>query len=128
MESGGGERPVVPVLPQGERSGSSEPGNPQDIVNALVNRQRLHVATISEYCTMWSDMAILGARTGQPEEIRRTISNVSLGLDYLALTQRYDQISEGHKTFIREDIPVMLRNEGTDRVVLSYEDAQLLQL
>ncbi len=99
--------------------------NPFD---ALIEQTRLNIGTISEYCTQWSDMAVFARRSGQPDEVTRTIWNVGLGLDYLAFTERYDQISEGHKIFVREDIPQMLHEESTDQVVLSYEEARLLQM
>jgi hypothetical protein len=124
------EQPPKPVNQQlGERSAGDQSGNAASIVRGLVQQQRLNLGTISDYCTMWNDIAANSVRvTPQPEAVRRTLGNITRGLDYLAFTQRYNEISEGHRAFIREDMPILLRNEGTDQVVLPYEDAKLLQM
>ena len=112
----------------GERRGSGQQGSAVNFVRGIIQQQRLYLRTISEYCTMWSDMAVQAHRT-QSETVSTSIANVRWGLDYLAFTRRYDQISEDHKTFVLEDIPIILKKElHTNPIVLPYEDAKLLQL
>ncbi|SRR5579875_657628 len=105
-------------------------------VDSLIEQTRLNVGTISDYCTQWTDLAIYARRTlretlpeNEIDAICTTITNIRHGLDYLAFTRRHDQITEGHKLFVLEDIPAMLNEyQGTDRVVLSYGEARLLQM
>ena len=113
----------------GEKSGSGEAGSARQLVTDLIQLQRLNVGTISEYCLMWSDLAAdtVRRRVVSPE-VHRTISNISLGIDFLAFTRRHDQLSYGQRSYIPQKFSEIRQEEGIDRVVLSYEDAKMLQL
>ena len=112
----------------GETSGRGDTGSARQFVTDLNQRQRLQVGTISEYCIMWSDLAADTVRRREVSpEVYRTISNISLGIDYLAYTRRRDQLSHGQRSFIPQNFAEIQQEEGIDQVVLSYEDARLLQ-
>jgi hypothetical protein len=113
----------------GETSGSGEAGNARHIVTDLIQRQGLRVGTISEYCLMWSDLAADTVKRRElSPEVHQTIGNVSLGIDYLAFTRRYDQLSRGQRSYIPKKFSEIGQEEGIDQVTLSYDDAKLLQM
>jgi hypothetical protein len=112
----------------GETSGRGEAGSARQFVTDLIQRQRLNVGTISEYCILWSDLTADTVRRREVSpEIHRTISNISLGIDYLAFTKRHEQLSHGQRSYIPQKFAEIQQEEGIDRVVIPYEDAKLLQ-
>ena len=112
----------------GERSGSGEAGRARQFVSDLIQRQRLNVGTISEYCLIWSDLAAdTVRRRAVSPEIHRTISNISLGIDFLAFTRGHDQLSHGQRSYIPQKFSEIRQEEGIEQVVLPYQDAKLLQ-
>lgn len=60
-------------------------------------------------------------------EVHRTISNISLGIDFLAFTRGHDQLSHGQRSFIPQKFSEIRQEEGIEQVVLPYQDAKLLQ-
>jgi hypothetical protein len=123
MGSGEIEQPI----PRGERSG--EAGSARQFVTDLIQRQGLHVGTLSEYCLMWSDLSADTVRRKEVSpEVHRTINNISLGIDFLAFTKRYDQLSPGQHSYIPQKFSEIRQEEGINHVVLPYDDATLLQL
>ena len=114
--------------PFGETSGSGDAGSARRFVTDIIQRQQLRAGTISEYCLMWSDLAADTVRQRKVSpEIRQTISNISLGIDYLAFTRRHDQLSHGQRSYIPQKFSEIRQEEGIDQVTLSYENAKLLQ-
>ncbi len=123
MGSGEIEQPI----PRGERNG--EAGSARQFVTDLIQRQGLRVGTLSDYCLMWSELSADTVRRMEVSpEVHRTISNISLGIDYLAFTQHYNQLSPGQKSYIPQKFSEMRQEEGINHVVLPYDDAKLLQL
>ena len=119
---------TVQVVGRGRSSTLENGSNP---VRSLIEQQwqRFHVGTISEYCLMWSDLAAdtVRRRVVSPE-VHQTISNISVGIDYLAFTKRYDQLSHGQRSYIPQKFSEIRQEEGIDRVTFSYDDAKMLQL
>ena len=78
---------------------------------------------------MWSDLAADTVRRREASpEVHRTISNISLGIDYLTFTRRNDQLSHGQRSYIPQKFSEIRQEEGIDRVTFSYDDAKMLQL
>jgi hypothetical protein len=113
----------------GETSGSRDVGSARQFVSDLIRRQRLNVGTISEYCLMWSDLAADTVRRRTvSSDVHQAINNISLGIDFLAFTKRYEQLSPGHRSYIPQKFSEIRLEEGIDQVTLSYRDAKLLQM
>ncbi len=106
------------------RSASGEAGSARQVVTDLINRQRLGLPDINEYCLMWSDLRVETSSGRVPEAVHQTVVNVSNGLDFLL----FDKVGEVQQESILSELERKRKILGVDRYVLPYEDAQLLQL
>jgi hypothetical protein len=108
----------------GERRGRGEAGSARQYVTDLLQRQRLSLPDINEYCLMWSDLRIETGSGRVSEEVHQSVVNVSGGLDFLL----FDKVGEAQRDSIISEHNLLRRKLGIDRYVLPYEDAKLLQL
>jgi hypothetical protein len=120
----------------GEKSGSGEAGSARQFVSDLIQRQGLRLPDVYEYNMMWSGLAALTIHTplaaderiGVTPEIHRTIVNVSRGLDFVLFNELgKSQKGKGLQRRILAELTEIRQEEGTDRLVLPYEEGLLLR-
>jgi hypothetical protein len=109
----------------GESRGGSIPEKGSNPVTSLIQeqRQKLILGDINQYYDMWSDMT-LEKREQVSEAEYKVIKNVSLGLGFLF----YDQLRDMKKAVFLVHLAHIRKDTGTDRVIMPYADAKMLQL
>jgi hypothetical protein len=111
--------------PNGEQfaEGSGQEQSGVNPFHALIERQRLNLPDINEYCFMWSDLRRETSRERVPEEVHQMVIHVSNGLDFVL----FEHLNLTQQASILGELQRHREVEGIEQFELTYEEGRILR-